>query len=238
MLPAIDVLRMNPDFEREIASIRERLHINWEENIKKIEKKCGKENLSRYLQDMGKIVWMKDLPLNNNFISLGKYLNTFKNKYYPKLSVVVNNIKSSVVTKIQPSWYKDIEKYILFNICSFTPFVFSRPTPEVTIRHDKITNERYIQIKVFSDTDTDCFKQKYWRKMFQGVFPNHLNIEKIDDENNLRRFLHFVLREKGGFNHKDIYEWLQTKGIVFSDGDYSHASQELSRYKKILGMKK
>lgn len=238
LLPAIDVLRMVPEFEKAVASIREKRKIDWRKNVGKIEEKFGKENFSKYIIDLNNLVWMKDLPINNNFISTGRYLSKFKNRYFPDLSKDIYRVKRSTGLKIQLVWYNDIEIYILFNIGGFAPFVFNRPLPIISVRSDKRTKELYVEMRIFSDSDISDFRKKVWGNLFSEVFPDRIEQERLDGENNLRRFLHYVLKVSGGYRHKEIYEWLSKKGFGFDAGDYPHASQEIDRFIDMLGMKK
>ncbi len=236
MLPAVDVLRMVPEFEKKICAIRDRFHINCEENIKMVEIQIGKEKLNRYFQDLVKIIWMKDLPINSNFISVKNSLKVFGDKYYQKLSDEINKINRDLTINIQPTWYQDIEIYILFNICGYTPFVFRKPSPEINMHIDKKTKEKYVELKIFSDTNLKFINGKSRRDIFSRYFPNYINQDKVDSENNLRRFLHYILRVNGKFSHGKIYEWLEEAG--FNVGEYSYASQEVKRFRDMVGMKK
>ena len=238
ILPVIDILRLDPNIEKEINIVRGSLNINWEDNIKNIKKKFGKENFNNYLKDLGKVVWREDLPINNNFTSIGKYLMEFVNTHYPGISKEVNKIKNSSASKIQSTWYEDIEIYIVFNICRFTPFIFSRPTPTVKVRHDKKTKEKYLEIKIFSDTSLFGLNRNVWSNIIKEAFPERIGQERIDEDNNLKRFLHYVLRIRGNYSHNEIYRWLNKKGFIFDEGDYSHASQEIKRFREIMGFKK
>lgn len=238
ILPVIDILRLDPNVDNEINTIRKNLSINWKNNVKNIEKKFGKDNLNNYLKDLNKVIYNIDLPINNNFTSIGKYLKKYIKTYYPNISKEVNQIKRKWATKIQSIWYEDIEIYIVFNICKITPFVFKRPTPLINVRHDQKTNEKYLEIKIFSDTGLFGFDKKIWSRVINEAFPERIKQERIDEDNNLKRFLHYVLRVKGDYSHNEIYKWLKSKGVLFDESDYPHASQEINRFRETMGFKK
>lgn len=233
LLPIIDVLRLSPGFEEEVVKIREKLSISPEDNVKKLESRLNRSNLSKVLKEHARGIKYIDLE-DQVLTSIDDFTKSEMEKCFPNLSKRIAKLRLSTFGRLLPSWHYPIAKYILFNFVDITPLKIRRSTPQLDLKIDSKTEEPYVEIRIYADTNISNLKQVQWWKKAQKTLTNYLSMEKTDDDITLRRFFHFVLREKMKLPHQEIQEWFKQKGFIFNEADFEHAAQEVIRFKNLL----
>jgi len=233
-LPVIDVLRLMPEFQKEMEKIRKDLKIDPKVNIKKMEALLGKKTVQNFIKESKFIArGLKLLPINDKqWGKIHKTMDKIDKNLSPSLDKKISQIKTKTFGKIQPVWHQSIRKYLLFNLLDITPLIFKRQMPIVKGKTDS-KGEAYIELRIYADTDISVLKRISWWKKYQTLLPNYLNFGKWDEDTLLKRFLHYLLRKRLNLSHKQINDWLKEKGFISATENY-YGSQEVKRFETLL----
>ena len=233
-LPIIDVLRLIPEFDDAIQGIKKELKIEPQENIKKLENLVGKAIAQKYIRESKNVARGLMLPKTsvNQWKRINKNMSRIADEFSPQLTKQISKIRLFLFGKLQPLWHSAIEKYILFEIIDTTPFIFRRPLPEIKTKVDPKTNETYLEMRIYADTNISVLRRVSWWKKMQKLLPNYISLEKWDKDIVLKRFLHYILKKRLDLKHKIIYDWLEEKEFTITD--YCYASQEMKRFEILL----
>ena len=177
-LPIIDVLRQMPEFEKVVKNIRRKLKIETREYSTKLPNKIDNDQVEYYLQEVKQVARGLQLPTlsSHSQKKIDLLLDKRISVYQPRLSNYVASIRLLLFGKLQHAWHAAIERYIVFGIIESTPLLFRKPLPVITHSVDPQTNEPYISIQVYSDTDLSFFARRSWLNELQSIIPNYPSI--------------------------------------------------------------
>ena len=233
-LPIIDVLRLIPEFEKEIEKIRKELKIIPQKNIEKLEARLNKKIVHNFIKKSTMIArGLKLLKINKEqWEKIDNALDKIAKNDFPLLDSRISQIKTKMFGKLQPLWHSPIKQYILFNIINPTPLIYRRQMPKIKAQTDSKGNT-YLELRIYADTDVSVLKRISWWKKCQMFLPDYLSFNKWDNDTLLKRFLHYVLRKRLSLKHKEIRDWLKGKGFISATEDY-YGSQEVKRFETLL----
>jgi hypothetical protein len=228
-LSVIDALRAFPDFKKEIDRIRQKLSIRPDLNIKRLEEATNTKNFKKQYTAYSRgdlLADIDDPSLNKIMIQIA-----IISEEYPKLDQEIKSLRG-LFNKLQQTWWESIKQYIIFDTPAITPVFFRRPPVVTNLVVDNVTGEKYLEIRVYSDSDLAPLKQISWWKDVQKQLDTYCDPKEKDDHILLRRFLYYVLRKHTNFNKNDISKWLESKG--FSPVDYQYDNQEIQRFEELF----
>lgn len=235
----IDILLLFPEFEESVAIIRKRLNTTPESLTVELKNFIGKEKYSHYqkaeeilsnayvkgmLDENGKFVQAHGLTWEEHE-KLHKQIQEWEKQRFPMLVKYIGILRLKVFGKIPKSWTETIKDYVLYNQKT-TFYPESQSDPEFNSKTDPITDERYIEIKVYGDSNLSMLSNKRLLTKLQKELPTYFKMDEYMGENLERRAIYYSLRKKRKVSPDIANRWLEY--FNFEPIDYQHGHQELN----------
>jgi|GEM_PF-3864477 len=231
----IDALRFIPQFNDSVDEIKTDLQIDPIIIKQQLYELIDRPKFIEYLISSKKIaraiyVPLDELDKKSNVNS--DQIKEWKSRKFPSLSQKVANIRLKVLGKAPHTWQEAIEDYILFDKISPIPIIYRKPRPEINIKQDDKTQEQYVEVRIYADTDIRKFPNVNQWKKIQKLLPAYYDSDKWKDELVVTRFIQYVLRTHLKLTQKQIVKWLQRHNLITPD--YQHISQEVARFEALF----
>lgn len=215
-LSIVDVLRFIPEFNKEVKRVRRKFQIKPQRLNKELRELLGKDTYNRYFTESQKFargLYFPDLEAADRMKAVEKKITTWERKKFPTISQEIGRLRLFRLKKLSQMWHEAIKNYVLYEKVMLSLVIFRKQLPQIKLNVDSVTLEPYIEIRVYSHTDTSVFKQRKWLKEMRKKLPNYFNPNRRSTETLLNVFLYFVLKRHIGFTHKKTQAWLETKGL-------------------------
>ncbi len=228
----IDALRFLPQFNEAVIEARDGLSIDPQKVKQNLYILIGRRRFLEHLMDSKKIARGTFVLPNKDWENIASRIRNWKKKEFPTLPKVVSNIRLKKLGKAPHVWQEVIEDYILFEKMNPTTLIYRKQGAEINVKQDDKTQEHYIEIKIYADTDIRYLpKISQWKKI-QKSLPGYYNPKELDENLVVTRFLLYVLRRHVKLNQNQALDWLESHDLTRPD--YQHSSQELSRFEKLF----
>lgn len=228
----IDVLRFVPKFAKAITSIRIDLKINQSKIKDTLRRIVGVEDFDNYIVDCRNIARAIDFPLSQSWSNVNLKIEAWKVDNFPGLISRVSQLRLVTLGNAPHSWQKAIEDYILFDLISPIPALYRREGVGLEIRRDEVTNDSYIEIRIYADTNPKLLPSRRDLVWLQKSLRGYANPSDLEVKIFVSRFAQFILKNTLKLDRSSIEDWLNDKN--FDVPDYEHESQEIKRFMSLF----
>lgn len=230
--PVADVLRFVPKFADKVKEIRNTLKIDQPLVRKTLSSLVGKASFDRYVSDTQNIARGIYPPLNQDWELINLQIMAWKKETFPLLASKVGNLRLKTLGKAPYIWQEAIEDYILFDLINPTPALYRQRGPQVSLKFDDETQEQYIEMRIYADTDPKFIPTYRQLKKMQKTLPGYLDPSVLNPNIFVARFMQYVLKKHLMLDQQTITEWLEMNNFVAPD--YEHTSQEIKRFESLF----
>ncbi len=240
-LRAVDLLRTIPAFETRVKRIRERHGIEPSMIKKELERHLGAREFTaftkiEYPDWSGLLEWPS--ISNENLKRLRHKKKQWEHKKFPFIGKEISRLRLAHLGKIPLDWSNSIVNYILYDQISYHPFL-SRATsrmPEISIEKDAESQEPFVSLKIYGNTDLGIFCHKRALEKIQKLLPTYQLVNRKIYDTTYRRWVYYFARKKAGMKHNEANALLINFG--FAKIDYQYASQEMKRFENLFVIQK